>query len=474
MNSKIINLELPKVQFYVEDLQNKYDNGLLKNHLDAVNYIQEYYFESKNGIHYFYDVENDDFEFKLSKDYKAEVLDKIDNCKVVCKQIKTNSKIYKIVSDVFKPRHYKIGKDYYINTCKGFLHKNYKPYDEYSDEIRGNVDLYISYLREIMCNNDEIMLDAYLKYYSKLVRGKKTQVIIYRKAGQGVGKSTETEFFINHVFGQDICLESSTEPLLTYYNKIYMGKLLIIFEELPTFSEAQWNAVSSKLKNLATEKTCVYRDVYEKPVKAQNISNFQINTNVESIKDSDGRRYIILDMNPSRVGDYEYFRTLKKRCFNNTVGEAFFSYLMTKITDEESDKFFCQQDFPDTSSKLLAISNLLHSSYKFLKYRYLLANTPIVKIPPLELFLEYKLFCQSENYKSCGRNDFYKKLETINIFSSGSNGKQYYNVESNKLKKIAKQYKWVCEYDEYDKEINDDEQPEEEQEKEVVDEEIQK
>ena len=37
------------------------------------------------------------------------------------------------------------------------------------------------------------------------------------------------------------------------------------------------------------------------------------------------------------------------------------------------------------------------------------------------MFLEYKLFCQSENYKSCGRNDFYKKLETINIFSDKIN-----------------------------------------------------
>ena len=27
------------------------------------------------------------------------------------------------------------------------------------------------------------------------------------------------------------------------------------------------------------------------------------------------------------------------------------------------------------------------------------------------MFLEYKLFCISEQYSSCGRNDFYKKLD---------------------------------------------------------------
>ena len=78
MNNKVINLELPKIKFYVEDLQDKYKNGLLRDHLDAVNYVQEYYFESKNGMYYFYDVISDDFEFKKKDDFKAEVLDKID------------------------------------------------------------------------------------------------------------------------------------------------------------------------------------------------------------------------------------------------------------------------------------------------------------------------------------------------------------------------------------------------------------
>ena len=148
-----------------------------------------------------------------------------------------------------------------------------------------------------MCNNDETMLEAYLKYYSQLARGMKTEVIIYRKSGEGTGKSTETDFNMNYLFGKDVCLISNTEPLLTNYNKIYLGKLIIIFEELPTFSESQWSAVSSKLKTLTTEKICTYRDLYEKGAQAENISNFQINTNVESIKDSNGRRYIILDLN---------------------------------------------------------------------------------------------------------------------------------------------------------------------------------
>ena len=321
-------------------------------------------------------------------------------------------------------------------------------------------------MREILCNNDEVMLNAYLKYYSQLARGKKTEVIIYRKSTEGTGKSTETDFIMNYVFGRDVCLISNTEPLLSNYNKIYLGKLIIIFEELPTFSDGQWSAVSSKLKTLTTEKLCIYRDLYEKGIQAENISNFQINTNVESIKDSNGRRYVILDLSLSRVGDYDYFENLKDKCFNMTVGEAFFSYLMTYISDEESNKFLGQRDFPETMNKRLTIANLLHTSYKFLKDMYLLTNLGVDKKHCTELYDEYVIYCEGQRIRKCGRNDFYKKLESINIHRKKINGYWSFSFDISTLKDIAKKYKWVCEYDDYE----DDESAEvEEEEEDTID-----
>lgn len=105
--------------------------------------------------------------------------------------------------------------------------------------MKSNVDLMLNYIKEISCNNDEVMFQAYMKYYSQLCRGKKTDVIIYKRSMEGTGKSTETSFMMKHVLGPDVCLVSSTEPLLTPYNKIYAGKVLVVFEELPTFSESQ-------------------------------------------------------------------------------------------------------------------------------------------------------------------------------------------------------------------------------------------
>ena len=58
---------------------------------------------------------------------------------------------------------------------------------------------FINFQKEVMANNDENMLKAYLTYYAQLARGMKTEVIIYKKSIQGIGKSTETDFLFKYV-----------------------------------------------------------------------------------------------------------------------------------------------------------------------------------------------------------------------------------------------------------------------------------
>jgi hypothetical protein len=72
------------------------------------NYISKYDFEC----------ENDDFFSEERKDFKNEV---------IVKYFKTNTNIYKVISNINKPRHYKEGNKYYIELCSGLLHKSYKP-----------------------------------------------------------------------------------------------------------------------------------------------------------------------------------------------------------------------------------------------------------------------------------------------------------------------------------------------------------
>jgi hypothetical protein len=332
------------------------------------------------------------------------------------------------------------------------MHKSYKPYNDYSDKIKANVNTVLNMIKEISCNNDENLYDAYIKYISQLCHGIKTEVVIYKKSEQGTGKSTETDFLMNHVLGKDICVISGTEPLLKDFNKILMGKLLVIFEELPTFSTREWEAVSSKIKTFTTEKTSIFRGLFKEPVQAENNMNFVINTNCDSIKDSNGRRIMIMPINTIRKGDYEYFKKIRDDCFNDQVGEAFFAYMKTEVN---IDGFYAQKDFPENENKQFAISNLLHSTFKFIKYNYVLANKEIKKVKPDELYEEYTNYCINNGCKTIGKNDFMKKLKEVGIVHRKTCGNNYYFCTCDELKVISDKNKWVCDY--YDEYSNVDE-----------------
>ena len=301
---------------------------------------------------------------------------------------------------------------------------------------------------EITCSNDAQMFDCLVKYYAQICKGIKTEVILYKKSIEGVGKSTESDFMMDYVLGRDVAVIGNSDPLLTPFNKCLMGKLLIVFEELPTFSDAQWQCVSSKLKTLTTEKHTYYQDKYEKQMYAENLHNFIVNTNVEAIKSSDGRRIAILEISHAKFRDHAYFEALRSSCFNDTVGEAFFSYLMTKI---DVSNFYGQRDFPETDKKKTAIANLLPLVHKFLKFEYLLKNEQIDKILTSNFYYCFTSYCLNIGVKTIGRNDFYDKLSELGINrSTKTNGNFYFTVPMEKLQQLASKYKWLCKYDDED------------------------
>ena len=124
-------LSLPTEKFYVAVLQEKFEKGLLKGHLDAIYYINSYYFEIQNGDYYFYDVYSMKFIFKEKGDFTKEVLNKIDNDKEVTNYFKKNSRIFTIIQDFDNPQLYRKKDDYYIKmelrTRNGVLISHLEP-----------------------------------------------------------------------------------------------------------------------------------------------------------------------------------------------------------------------------------------------------------------------------------------------------------------------------------------------------------
>lgn len=439
-----ITLTLPTEPFCVMKLQSLLNDGLLRDHLDAIYYICEYFFETSTGMYYFYNAETELFEFRDRTDFNLGVKKKCSNHKDIENYFNTNSRIYQVVCKIDKPRHYKIGNRFYLNECFGILHKSYKPYNEYDTKLKEGVEMMINLFKEVYCSNDEELLRAYLKYLSQLVKGQKTQVIIYNKSVEGTGKSTGTSFIMNFVLGPKICLISNTEPLTTNYNKILMGKIWVIFEELPTFTTSMWAGVASKLKTYTTETLAMFRDPYEKSIQAENIFNCVINCNVESLKDSNGRRVIIMPISTARKNDHAYYSNIHSKCMNIEVGEAFYAYLM----ELDTTKFYAQRDFPETENKRVAIANLLCPTYVFLK-SYLLRKEEIGRVNTKDFFATFVNYCEINKIKPSMKSEFFKKLEELG-FKQKKIGLNYYEISLKELQVVAEKEKWICVYDEFE------------------------
>jgi hypothetical protein len=64
---------------------------------------------------------------------------------------------------------------------------------------------------------------------------------------------------------------------------------MVVFEELESAPDKDWNLMSTKLKRWITSNEVIYSEKYIKSYESNNINNYIINTNVEAIKQNEGQ-----------------------------------------------------------------------------------------------------------------------------------------------------------------------------------------
>ena len=409
---------------------------------DAKAYIKRYFYPLASGLHVQVDYDDDEkpvYEIKEDKVIKSVYFNRLP--KVIYDfYFKEYDQIKTLTCEMNKP--FIFGK--FINTCPSLLH-DVKPYSEYSKEIKVKVDMMLNFLKEIWASDSEPQYQFIIKWLAKMTRGEKNQSVLYLKSEQGIGKSTFTDFLRKHVVGPKLCIQSGSQPLISQFNKILFCKLLVIFEELENFSTNQWQGVSTRLKRDTTSDTCIYEEKNEKAFTAKNISNYIINSNVDAIKDDDGRRYFILDLSNKRKGDLEYFNKIYTNCMNDEVGEAFFSFLHSLDLTGYHD-----QDFPITKAKEDAIVKRLDSVASYIKDKYILKYKNF-DTNLKDAHIEYSDYCSTNNIKASCKIEFNKRLEAYKItsFKSG-NFHNKFNFKHAKLEEIALSNKWKHSTDQYD------------------------
>ena len=435
-------MSLPKVNFSLSKVKDLYDNGQLKDHIDCKNYVSSYLYPLNNGDHAYYDVANNEIKIISDDVLRKTRLNRMP-LKIKKWYLTERVDMYDLVCELNKPAVY----DDKINIVGKMMHQDAdKKYSDYDDETKECVERMLSFFKSIWANDDDAMYEYLLNWMSNMVKGNKNSSLLYLKSGmEGIGKSTGTDFLMTHVVGQQLSIESNSEPLKTKYTKILFGKLLVVFEELERSSANEWETISKKLKQWITSKSAVYEEKFQKAITARNINNYIINTNREALKNADGRRYVILDLSTKLKGNKVYWDKLYETRFNDKVGEAFYRFLLERDTHK-----FDSQRFPVTLAKSESIADRLNAVYKTLKFAYIYKDKSL-KCTTGELFEKYKQYCEENDMKAVyTKRKMIGILREVGINWKSSNGKTRYSVSKEALKEIAIKFNWLDVHDQDD------------------------
>ena len=186
-----------------------------------------------------------------------------------------------------------------MNICPA-LKAVYKPYKKFSEKTKKAVNLFLAYIKDVLADESEESYQYILKWFSNALRGNKNDTCLYLKGGQGIGKSTISDFIKIHVVGEELFIESGSQPLKNKFNSQLNGKLFVQFSELENCSINEWSSMSSVLKRQITSTTLPIEQKGKDAVQVKNINNYIIDSNNDCIKDDDGRRFFILDVSHKR------------------------------------------------------------------------------------------------------------------------------------------------------------------------------
>ena len=328
----------------------------------------------------------------------------------------------------------------------------YRKYETFADDVKDGVQATLAFYRDIWCGGSVAHYEHLVSWISTVCKGKKNSSFCYLKGPQGNGKSRGTDFLHEHVVGDQLYLDSKSEPLKSRFNKILFGKLLVTFEELEKSSENEWETINANLKRLATSNQAVYEEKNEKAFTSDNIINMIVNSNRDAVKDADGRRVFILPVSSCKKNDYEYWKKLTQTCFNNAVGHAFYCRMLEHDTEN-----YNSQAFPESTIKDEINIDRLHNVFKFIKFAFIYKQKDL-SMTVKELYDAYLDYCyvtaKVEEKYMVKKSQMLAKLREVDINYKSSNGKTVFRCPHETLMKIAKTWNWLSIHDQ--DEINDE------------------
>ena len=255
-----------------------------------------------------------------------------------------------------------------------------------------------------------------------LNEGRTSQALILRGL-MGIGKGTFAEM-VAMLVGNDYATKTANiKNLQNRFNSDVEDKILMVVEEVP-LNASSYHEIMELIKDLIDTPTVRVEKKGIDPYHINNTINYIFNTNnVNPMKmPKYNRRFLCLDVNASRMNDYEYFKTVRNQVSQNIEYLRYYYYSyeynpnlnsIRPTTKAEEDMFEITQD---------PVESFIDTLFKNLEYEL------------DELYNDFQRYCYNDNIKVNVKKKLFKSILKMNgygIKRTQRDGENVYIIKYN-------------------------------------------
>lgn len=210
----------------------------------------------------------------------------------------------------------------YYNTWNGFS----------VDPRPGDCSLFLSHIKDIICNGDEEINKWVLDWMADLIQNPDDPkgCAIVMRGGEGIGKGTLANT-IGSLFGPHYRHLIDDSHLTSNFNAHLLDAIVVFADEITWGGNKK---TDGKLKGMVTERNLVGERKGVDAILYRNMIHMIIASNAKWVVPAglDSRRWLMLDVNESKKNDFHYFNSIRDELDNGGKEALIFMLLQREIT----------------------------------------------------------------------------------------------------------------------------------------------
>ena len=287
--------------------------------------------------------------------------------------------------------------------------------------------LMIDFVKEVWAGGNDEVYNYLISWFAGLLTPGMNRTAIAMVAPQGTGKGFFLEFMKLILRQSNVADMVGIQSITQKHNTAIQGKRVVVINEMSSTRD-EFKSNFDKIKSYITDPVISIEPKGVNPYSIDNIGNYLLFTNHRDaiiVEESD-RRYAIFEMSTARINDTEYFGMLEKECFNQSVADSFYTYLLDYPNKVDVRKI------PNTELRKEMMSLSKSTPLKFLDYALDEGKEDIwdaeTEIGATVFYSKYQDWCRDNGERNCYTSTKFGSAIKSKITKRKTMGKMVYTL----------------------------------------------